>query len=101
MTTNFRNFEKASDYSLGSPDGEWTARLDHKAWGKSYNLILHFTEMDTGAKYWLSVFSNNEYKPRDNGFDFKNDGEPGAVFCLSTSRSKSGHPVFQTAKRID
>jgi hypothetical protein len=99
MTLGFRSFENASDYTFGCPDGEWTATLDHKAWGKTRNLILYFTEQETGAKYWLSVFHNDRYKAHDGSLDFKDEAEPGEVFILTTRRSKTGNPVLQSAKK--
>ena len=99
MTLGFHHFEKHMEYAFGCPDGEWTATLDHKAWGKNLNLILYFTEQESGAKYWLSVFHTNGYKPRDDSLDFKNEAEPGEGFILTTSRSKAGNPVLQSAKK--
>jgi hypothetical protein len=64
-------------------------------------MILYFTETETGAKRWLSVFWNDGFKPRDGGFDFKNDGYPGEFFTLTTSHnSKTRNPVFKSARRI-
>ena len=44
----------------------------------AYNLVLCFAEVDTGKKYWFSVFSHNGFGPEDNGLNFP-DVEPGAV----------------------
>jgi hypothetical protein len=80
--------------------GENGLDSDHKAWGKRSNMILYFTESDTGAKRWLSVFWNDDFKPRDGSFDFKNDGYPGEFFILTTAHApKTGNPVFKSAKR--
>lgn len=100
MTQGYKHFENARDYTFGCPDGEWTARLDHKAWGKKNNMLLYFTETGTGAKRWLSVFWNDGFNPRDGSFDFKNDGYVGESFVLTTGHSsKTGNPVFQSARR--
>ena len=102
MIHTYRAFDQAYDYTFGCPYGIWTARLDHKARGKRNNLILYFTQIGTDAKYWLSVFWNDDFKPRDGSFDFKNAGDPGDVFVLTTTHAeKTGHPVFQSAERID
>jgi hypothetical protein len=94
-------YEHAHDYEFGCPDGVWTARLDHKAWGRNKNMILYFTETDTGAKRWLSVFWNDAFKPRDGSFDFRNEGNSGDLFTLTTTHNpKTGNPVFTSARRF-
>jgi hypothetical protein len=96
-----RHWEQARDYAFGCPDGEWAARLDHKAWGKKHNMILYFTQFDSGEKRWLSVFWNDDFRPRDGGFDFKSEGSKGDLFTLTTIRNpKTGNPVFQSARRF-
>jgi hypothetical protein len=97
----YKHFTDWEQYELDCPEGTWTARLDHKAWGKSQNLILYVTNTATGAKYWLSVFSRNGYKPRDNSHDFRNDAEPGDVFELTTRKTKSGNPDLTSARKIN
>jgi len=99
MTSDFRRFENAREYTFGCPEGVWTATLDHKAWGNNLNLILYFTDQGTGAKYWFSVFHASSYKPPDGSLDFKNEAEPGDVFSLTTRRTKSGNPSLQSAKK--
>jgi len=101
MPGSYNQFANARDYELGCPVGEWLAQLDHKAWGKNSNMILYFTELGTGAKYWLSVFWNDGYKTRDGVFDFRNV-QPGSFFVLTTTHSaRSGKPVFQSAKTLE
>src|SRR5262245_14168340 len=101
MILGYRHFTQASDYEFGCPDGAWTGRLDHKAWGKTRSMILYFSHTETGSKYWFSLFFESGYRPRDGGFDFKNDGHPGDVFLVTTGHTKTGNPVFQSAQRID
>jgi hypothetical protein len=67
MTEDFRAITNWEEYELDCPEGGWTGRLDLKAWGKSKNLILYFSDVATGRKYWFSVFHPNGYKTRDNG----------------------------------
>jgi hypothetical protein len=77
MTEAYRHIANADEYEFGCPEGTWTARLDQKAWGKSINLLLYFTDATTGRKYWFSVFRNpstKAYTTRDNSHDFNHDG---------------------------
>jgi hypothetical protein len=99
MIDSFRSIENWQDYTLGCPEGTWNARLDNKAWGKSQNLILYFSEIGTDQKYWLSVFAQDSYCARDRGFSFR-DIEPGAVFELITSKSKAGYPKLESARQV-
>jgi hypothetical protein len=62
---NYKHFADWEQYELDCPEGTWRARLDHKAWGKSQNLILYVTNQETGVKYWLSVFARNGYRSGD------------------------------------
>jgi hypothetical protein len=100
MTESYRDIPNSDAYELDCPDGTWTARLDAKAWGKSANLILYFSETETGRKYWLSVFFDNGYKARDGGHDFRHDANPGDVFELTTEKTRGGKPKLQAARRI-
>ena len=45
-----------ADYKFGCPIGEWGAQLDGKKWGNASNIVLYFTRIDTGEKFWLSAF---------------------------------------------
>jgi len=96
----YQHFADHAQYKLDCPEGTWTARLDHKAWGKSQNLILYVANQATGAKYWLSVFSRDDYKPRDESHDFRNDAEPGDLFELTTNKTKGGFPNLKSARKI-
>jgi hypothetical protein len=89
-----------NDYAFDCPDGAWTAKLEQKAWGKSSNLLLCFADTATGKQYRLSVFSRNGYKPRDHSHDFCNDAEPGELFELTTTKTKTGNPDLKSARKI-
>ena len=96
----YKHFADWEQYELDCPEGTWTARLDHKAWGQSQNLILYVTDTATGAKYWLSIFSRNNYRPRDDSHDLRNDAEPGDLFEFITSKTKGGYPNLKSARKI-
>ena len=85
----YQHFVDWEQYELDCPEGTWTARLDHKAWGKSQNLILYVTATATGAKYWLSVFSRNRYRPRDDGHDLRNDASRATCSSSPPARPKA------------
>jgi len=92
MTESFRTVENWADYQFDCPEGEWTARLDNKAWGRSANLILYFSEIGTDKKYWFSVFGSKNYRPDGEGLSFKTDVEVGEVLTLTTTKTKTGNP---------
>jgi hypothetical protein len=96
----YQHFADRLQYEFDCPEGTWTARLDHKAWGKSQNLILYVTDTVTGAKKWLSVFESNGYRSRDESHDFRNDAEPGDVFEFTTNNTKGGYPNLKSARKI-
>ncbi|HUE05024.1 MAG TPA: hypothetical protein VMR62_36075 [Bryobacteraceae bacterium] len=102
MTASFRTVENWADYTFGCPEGKWTAQLDNKAWGKGrvQNLILYFSEVGSGQKYWFSVFWPNGYRADDKGLSFKDDVQPCAVLELTTTKTKSGSPRLTGAVRI-
>lgn len=83
-------------YTFNAPIGEWTAQLDYKSWGKSTNLFLYFTDIETGLKYRLSVFSRNRYCPYENKLNFKH--EPiDQIYYLRTGKNKKGFPTLLRA----
>jgi len=88
-------------YSPHAPTGEWDAKLDYHAWGKSTNLFCFFTSLATGEKYRLSVFSRSSYQPYKGVVSF--DQEPvGAVFKLATKEGKDGGlSKFIHAEKLD
>lgn len=98
--THFREVEDWQDYTFGCPEGTWTARLDKKAWGKSKNLILYFSEVGTEHKYWFSVFWQNGYRGDDHSLSFKDDVAPGDVLILTTARTRTGNPRLKAAHKI-
>jgi hypothetical protein len=101
MAVGHRKITNWNDWTFDCPEGTWTGGLDQKAWGKSSNLILYFSDQATGRQYWFSVFHRNGYRPRDNGHDFKNDAEPGDVFELTTRKTKKmGNPDLVSARKI-
>jgi hypothetical protein len=95
-----RDFPLGFQYDFKAPFGVWRARLDHKAWGKSGNIILYFTQLETGAKYGLSVYWDDGYAPRDKGINFKHGGEVGGVFELTVKPTKTGKLAFIAAREI-
>ena len=95
----YQHFAAWEQYELDCPEGTWTARLDHKAWGKSQNLILYVTDPATGAKYWLSVFSRNGYRPRDESHDLRNDAEPGDCSSSPPAKPKPAIPISNRRAR--
>jgi hypothetical protein len=99
MTQDYRHIAERKEYQLDCPEGIWNARLDAKAWGKSKNLILYFSDRATGLKYWFSVFHREGYRSRD-GQDFRDDAEPGDVFELTTGKNKTGSPRLLSARKI-
>ena len=86
-------------YDFGCPDGEWVGRLDNKQWGNSKNLVLYFTNEDTGERFWLSVFWNNDYRPRDSQISFR-DEEAGSRYKMNTRMNEKGNPIFLGATKI-
>jgi hypothetical protein len=97
----YQHFVDRELYAMGCPEGTWTGRrLDNKAWGKSTNLILHFTDAATGRKYWLSVWHCDDYNPRSGGLDFKHDAPSGELYELTTNKNKGGFPNLKSARKL-
>lgn len=86
-------------YDMQAPEGPWRGRLDCLRWGKKTNLILYFTDIDTGHKHMLSVFHSNGYKSRDGVTPFRYQ-KPGTVFRLLTRRSHKGWINLHSAARL-
>jgi hypothetical protein len=99
MISSYKHFLAADQYEFGCPSDDWKGRLEHKAWGKSGNLILYFTDEDTGQKWCLSVFWNNAYRSKDNRTEFREAAEIGDVFLLKTPKSLSARPYIQSATK--
>jgi len=100
MTEKHQVIENLNAYAFNCPDGAWTGWLDEKMWGKVSNLRLFFTDTATNKKYWFSLFLSDRCRPRDGGFDFQNDGQPGDIFALITKLSDNGIPELLTARKI-
>ncbi|GEM_PF-1984435 len=89
-----------SEYQSDAPMGTWQGRLDFHAWGKSTNLFCYFTDIASGDKFRLSVFSRSNYAPYNGDVFF--DQEPtGGIFELETSMTKNGNIKLTYAKKID
>jgi len=89
-------------YRFGAPDSPtWNARLDGKTWGSASNLRLYFTEEATGARYWLSVWHRDNYRPRKGGPNFRDEAVAGDRFRLLVTRTKDGNPNLQGATKLN
>ncbi|SOB88362.1 hypothetical protein SAMN06297144_3518 [Sphingomonas guangdongensis] len=87
-------------YRTDAPDGEWTGRLNDRAWGKSANLFCYFTDIVSAEGYRLSVFFDKEYRPANGGPAM--DLEPlGRMFKITTRQGKKGLSRFITAEPVD
>lgn len=86
-------------YRTNAPNGEWTGRLDDRAWGKSGNLFCYFTDIVSAEGYRLSVFFDKEYRPANGGPAM--DLEPlGRMFRITTRQGKKGLSRFVTAEPV-
>ena len=92
--------EALQGYAFDAPEGVWRGRLDHHAWGKSANLLCYFTDVDSGNRYRLSVFSRGGYKPYGEGPAFDEE-ETGSIYEITTAMSRNGFPKFMSAVRLD
>ncbi len=101
MTDSYRQFPHGFTYGFDAPFGTWRARLDHKAWGKSKNLILYFRRVETGEKYSLSVFWHDGYRARDGKINFRDNGEAGEIYELTVKPTRSGKCALMSARKLD
>ncbi len=99
MVDSFKKVDNWKDYTFGCPEGTWLGRLDKRGWGKSANLILYFTHVETGDKYWFSLYFNTDYKPRGGGPNFKTEVQEGDTVLLTTKLTASGKPNLVEAKK--
>jgi hypothetical protein len=77
------------DYDRNPPPGDYTARLDHHAWGNDANLFSYFSDTATGYRFRLSTWQNNHYRPWEAGPAL--DEEPlGGMFRLTVGRTRNG-----------
>jgi hypothetical protein len=95
---SYKDLPYRSEYTFDCPEGMWRARLDAKAWGKQQNLIMYFSEIETGKKYCISVFKPSYYKPEDGRFPFRVQGQPGQCFELETARTRTSRTKLLSAK---
>ena len=51
MIEGLGHFLDADEYEYGCSDGILRGRLDQRTWGKSANLIMYFSDIDSGKKY--------------------------------------------------
>jgi hypothetical protein len=84
-------------YAVDCPAATWRGRLDFRVWGKSTNLFLYFTDLDTEQKWRLSVWQRDLYRPRKDGPDFNKDVAEGDAFEIVTSHGKTGSPYLVSA----
>lgn len=97
---NHPNLRELKQYQFEAPEGTWNGRLDNLAWGKSTNLFCYFTDLATGDKRRLSVFSRSSYSPYREGPNFKNE-TPGNSYEITTGKSKkSNFPTFVNARKL-
>jgi hypothetical protein len=89
------------DYVADCPAATWRGRLDFRVWGKSANLFLYFTDLDTGQKWRLSVWHRDGYKPRKEGPDFNEGVAEGDTFEIVTSRGRTGWPCLVSAALLN
>jgi hypothetical protein len=95
---SYKDIPRRFDYRFECPVGVWRARLDAKAWGKQQNLIMYFSETETGGKFCISVFKPSYYQPEDGGFPFRVKGQPGELFLLETAETRTGRTKLLSAK---
>jgi hypothetical protein len=89
------------DYSFDWPQGTVRARLDARAWGKNANLFLYFTDVETGAKYLISVFWDKGYCITRDGLSFRHDVQEGDVLELETGRTRNGRLKLVSARKLE
>lgn len=96
---NHPSFEVLKTYLPKAPDGEWVGRLDDRAWGKSANLYCYFTDVATGERRCISVFSNQRYQPYKSGPAF-DQIELGGQYRIVTETGRTGFPKFLKAELV-
>jgi hypothetical protein len=98
----YKHIANRSAYTFDCPDGVWKAHLDAKAWGKLRNLLLYFSELESGRKYATSVFLTSAlpYQPEKGGVNFKSEAEPGDCFELETARTRIGKTKLVFARKL-
>lgn len=62
--------------------------------------MLYFTDLDTGARWRVSVWHLNNYRARDGrGPDFHHETEVGDTFELKTAMTRNGTPNLLSATK--
>jgi hypothetical protein len=90
-----------NEYIIYPKTGTYKCQLDFTVWGKSGNLFCFFTNIETGEMYRLSVWFNQNYKPRKGEVSFK-DANPETLYIIEIKAGKKGRlPTFVSAKLID
>jgi hypothetical protein len=95
---SYKDIPYRSLYTFDCPVGVWRACLDAKAWGRQQNLIMYFSQSDTGNKYCICVFKPSYYKPEDGRFAFRVQGQPGEFFELETAQTRTGRTKLLSAR---
>lgn len=94
------NKEVLNNYMYDAPEGDWVGRLEFRAWGKSKNLFLFFTDVRTQKKFRLSVFHTQNYRPYNSDTKFRY--EPlGRLYKITTKKSAKGLPKFMSAEIME
>jgi hypothetical protein len=98
----YKYIDNRREYTFACPEGVWKAHLDAKAWGKQRNLLLYFSEMESGRKYVTSVFLTGAlpYQPEKGGVNFKSEAEPGDYFELETAQTRTGRIKLVSARKL-
>jgi hypothetical protein len=98
----YKYIDNRWEYTFACPAGVWKAHLDAKAWGKQRNLLLYFSEMESGRKYVTSVFLTGAlpYQPEKGGVNFKVEAEPGDYFELETAQTRTGRIKLVSARKL-
>lgn len=99
----YKQIDNRWEYTFACPEGVWTAHLDAKAWGKQRNLLLYFSEVESGRKYVTSVFLTGDlpYQPEKGGVNFKVEAEPGDYFELETAPTRTGRIKLVLARKLE
>jgi hypothetical protein len=99
----YKNIGNRWEYTFKCPEGVWKAHLDAKAWGKQRNLLLYFSEIESGRKYVTSVFLTGAlpYQPEKGGVNFKSEAEPGDYFELETAQTRTGRIKLVLARKLE
>ena len=104
------------EYGTFVSEGEFTALLNFRIWGKSVNLRCFFIHMETGEKFSLSAYrshfgkehvvqrpdgkSHSAYTPEDGIFDFSVGDIDGKLFRLSMRLGARGKIIWSSAELL-